>query len=108
MNWLILSFYYFFYFVFLIRIFIFVNQINKIIRTLFPKSGDKLQQSFLVFHIHALDPPWEAPVDGFNFLCLYVGATSGHMDKLVGKLNVQRKLMLRSDPQLKREKRVGG
>ena len=49
--------------------------------------------------------PGGAPVDDFYVLCLFTWEhRSGHVNKLVGKLNARWKLMLRSDPQLKREK----
>ena len=58
------------YFVILIGLSIFVNQINKIIRTLFPRSGDKLQQTSLVSCIQPLGLAGEVLMDGFSFLCL--------------------------------------
>ena len=92
------------YFVVLIRIFfIFLNQIDIIIRTLLSKFGDKLQQTLSVSCTY----PWAHPKRHHRefqlSVPLYLRAFSGYMNKFVGKLDAQWKLMLRNDPQLKRE-----
>lgn len=70
------------YFVVLIRISIFVNQINKINRTLFPKSSDKLQLTSLVSYINSM---WAGTHRRFQLsMLLYVRASSGPVNKLVG------------------------
>lgn len=77
-------------FVILIKIFTFLNQINKIIGSPLPKIDDKLQQTLSVSCTYPLHMTPQKAHRYFQLsVSLCLRAFSGRVNKLMGKLDVQ-------------------